>query len=158
LLHGVAAVVLVSSLWVRPWEATIMAFAAGLMILCGFCFRSLTIADEGEWLAVRFGPLPFFGTSIRYADISDAQPGRTSWIDGWGIHYLPGRGWTYNLWGFRCVVLRMVNRSIRLGTDDPDNLAHFIRQRIGAPDTVQPDTGAGAVAAGPSAGDAATDP
>ncbi len=28
---------------------------------------------------------------------------RSNWLDGWGIHYFPGRGIIYNLWGFDCV-------------------------------------------------------
>ena len=57
--------------------------------------------------------------------------GRTNIIDGWGIHYFPGRGWTYNIWGFDCVKLTLGRKIIRVGTDDAEELAKFIREKIG---------------------------
>ena len=66
-------------------------------------------------LALRFGPLPVLRKTFRYADITGVEIGRTSVIDGWGIHYMPGRGWTYNLWGFNCVKLCWAERSSAWG-------------------------------------------
>ena len=99
-------------------------------------FGSLTIRDDGEWLALRYGPLPVFRKRIRYADITAVEPGRTAIIDGWGIHYIIGRGWTYNLWGFGCVKLTLGKKVIRVGSDDVDRLAEFLRSKIG--DTESP--------------------
>ena len=96
-----------------------MAIAA-IFALCGLMFGSLTISDEGEWLALRFGPLPVLRKTIRYADITGVEVGRTTIIDGWGIHYMPGRGWTYNIWGFGCVKLTLGRKIIRVGTDDAE--------------------------------------
>ena len=60
-----------------------------------------------------------------------AEPDRSNVIDGWGIHWVPGRGWTYNLWGFDCVRLTLAGgRTIRVGTDDPRSLAQFVQTRI----------------------------
>ena len=78
-------------------------------------FGSLTIRDDGEWLALRFGPLPLLRKTIRYADITGVEIGRTTIIDGWGIHFIPGRGWTYNVWGFACVKLTLGRKIIRVG-------------------------------------------
>ena len=44
------------------------------------------------------------------------EAGRSSLIDGWGIHWIPGRGWTYNLWGFGCVVIQQGKKTTRVGT------------------------------------------
>ncbi len=54
-------------------------------------------------------------------------------IDGWGIHYILGRGWTYNLWGFGCVKLTLGKKVIRVGTDDVENLAQFLRGKVQPP-------------------------
>ncbi len=92
----------------------------------------MTIRDEGEYLALRFGPLPFLRKRIRYADITGVEIGRTSILDGWGIHFMPGRGWTYNVWGFACVKLTLARKIIRVGTDDAEGLAKFLREKIGS--------------------------
>ncbi len=106
---------------------------AAIFVLCALMFGSLTIRDEGEWLALRYGPLPVLRKRIRYADITSVEPGRTSIIDGWGIHYIPGRGWTYNLWGFGCVKLSLGRKIVRVGTDDVDNLVRFLRGKVVKP-------------------------
>lgn len=135
--------------WLLVLPAIIVAAAAALtnkaddanvflilsVVLAGFAFsfRWLRVRDEGDYLGVRFGPIPLFGKRFRYADISSAEPDRTSIVDGWGIHWVPGRGWTYNLWGFECVRLTLKNgRTVRVGTDDPSGLAAFLQQKLGS--------------------------
>ena len=93
-------------------------------------FASMTVQDEGEFLAIRYGPLPVFHRRIRYADITSVEPGRSSIIDGWGIHWVPGRGWTYNLWGFQCAMLAVRGGIVRIGSDDVDNLVGFLHGKI----------------------------
>ena len=104
--------------------------AAGLMLVVAFMFRHLTVRDEGDCLAVRFGPLPAFRRLIRYTDITAVEPGRSAFIDGWGVHWIPGRGTTYNLWGFGCVKLTVQGKTLRVGSDDVDNLTDFLRSRL----------------------------
>jgi hypothetical protein len=104
---------------------------AATFVLCALVFGSLTVRDEGQWLALRYGPLPLLRKRIRYAAITAAEPARSAVVDGWGIHYIPGRGWTYNLWGFGCVKLTLGKKVIRVGTDDVENLAEFLRHRCG---------------------------
>ncbi len=110
---------------------SILAAMAATILLFATAFQHLTVRDEGDCLAVRFGSLPLFSTRIAYEKITSAQPGRSSLIDGWGIHWIPWRGWTYNLWGFDCVVLKVGGKTIRVGTDDRENLARFLQERIG---------------------------
>lgn len=110
----------------------ILCFAACLMVLAGLCFKTLTVRDEGEQLAVRFGPLRLFRTRIPYSKITAANPARSSVMDGWGIHWMPGRGWTYNLWGFDCVRISLGRKTVRIGTDDPQGLAEFLKTKIPA--------------------------
>jgi hypothetical protein len=94
-------------------------------------FRQLRICDEGDRLALRFGPLPLFRKRFAYADLASVDRDKTSWVDGWGIHWIPLRGWTYNLWGFDCVRLTLRDgRTIRIGTDDPSGLAQFLIEKL----------------------------
>jgi len=110
--------------------AVLLAIVAALTLALAFCFKTLTVRDEGDRLAIRFGPLPLFRGTIRYAEITAVEPGRTSFIDGWGVHYLPLRGATYNLWGFGCVKLTLGKKVIRIGTDDVDGLIEVLRAKI----------------------------
>ncbi len=114
----------------EPGAVVAMLILAGILLLVCLMFKYLTVRDEGDRLAVRYGPLPVFRRRIPYAEIAAADPDRTSWIDGWGIHWVPGRGYTYNLWGFGCVRLVVRDRVIRIGTDDVENLVAFLRNRI----------------------------
>ena len=85
-----------------------------------------TSVDERE-LRLRFGPLPAFSRRIPRAEIVSAERGRSAVIDGWGIHWVPGRGWTWNVHGRDCVELRMTDgRQVRVGTDDPVGLLHAL--------------------------------
>lgn len=128
------AVILPVAAWFTRDElaVTILLLAlASAFVLVAMMFGTLTIRDEGDALGVRFGPLPLLGTRIRYADITAVEPGRTSVIDGWGIHWVPGRGTTYNLWGFDCVRIQLGTRRVNVGSDDVENLVAFLRRRTG---------------------------
>ena len=135
LLYGVVAVLLPLA-WLNrqePAAVVVLACVAVVMILAGLAFGTMTVRDEGARLAIRYGPLPIFRRQIPYAAITAVEPGRTSVIDGWGIHYIPFRGMTYNLWGFGCAKLTLGRRVIRIGSEDIDNLVSFIRSRIEPP-------------------------
>jgi hypothetical protein len=124
---------MLAAAWVAREDRTVTWLLLGLaavFLLCSLMFASLTIRDEGQWLALRFGPLPVFRKRFRYADITSAQPDRSKVIDGWGIHYIPGRGWTYNLWGFDCVRLSLGRKVVRVGSDDVQNLAAMLAAKI----------------------------
>ncbi len=108
----------------------IMMAAAAVVFVAAFAFGHMTVAGDDDGLMVRYGPLPLFRKRIAYANITGAKRERTSLIDGWGIHYFPGRGWTYNLWGFDCVELQLGKKRLRIGTDDPDGLLGFVQSRI----------------------------
>lgn len=120
----------------RP-EMIILCVAACLMVLLGLCFKTLTVRDEGEHLAVRFGPLRVFRTCIPYAQMTAVKTARSSVLDGWGIHWMPGKGWIYNLWGFDCVSITLGRKTVRIGTDDPQGLTEFLITKI-APDGSSP--------------------
>jgi len=107
-----------------------MLLVGGLIVLIAFSFRQLLVRDEGDVLALRFGPIPVFRKRIKYADIAAAERDLSTVVDGWGIHWVPGRGWTYNLWGFDCVRVTLNSgRTLRIGTDDPEALARFLQKK-----------------------------
>jgi hypothetical protein len=102
-----------------------------LFLIVGCSFHRLTVEDRGDRLGIRFGPIPLFRRSIRYGDIREVEVGRTLLLDGWGIHWSPRGGWVWNLWGRDCVVIRLRRGTLRVGTDEPELLANFLKQRIG---------------------------
>jgi hypothetical protein len=110
--------------------AWILLAMAGVFAITALMFVSLTVRDEGDYLAVRYGVLPILGTRIRYADILAVEPGRTTLFDGWGVHYVPFRGKTFNLWGFGCAKIELGKRTVRIGSDDVDSLVAFLRGRM----------------------------
>ena len=128
-----AATVLLS----EPWPISlVLELGAVLVGVAGAMFGFLTVRDAGDHLAVRYGPIPVFGARFPYARITKVQRGRSALIDGWGIHWVPGRGTTYNLWGRDCVTFRFGRRLIRIGTDDAENLTEFLEKKTSSSETV----------------------
>lgn len=111
-----------------PWLLPLMGLPlAGLAA----SFHHLQVVDQGDVLAVRFGPVPLFHTAVKYADIARVEAGQTLLLDGLGIHMSVRGGWVWNLWGRDCVVVHYHDGGVlRIGTDDPVNLAAFVRGRI----------------------------
>jgi hypothetical protein len=103
-----------------------------VMAVLGYSFQQLTVADEGDWLAIRFGPLPLFKKRIRYEDIREVDVGRTTILDGWGIHWSPWGGWLWSVAAGKCVVIRRRRGVTRVGTDDAQELAEFLKGRTGS--------------------------
>jgi hypothetical protein len=102
-----------------------------LMLVLAASIHHLTVEDRGDVLAIRFGPLPLLRRTVRYADIRSVEIGRTLFLDGWGIHLSIRGGWVWNLWGRTCVVVHFKNGStLRIGTDDADNLLEFLRRKV----------------------------
>lgn len=119
--------------WLAPEQVVqiILLSSGGLMFLLAQCFGHLTVSDENDRLLICFGPLPLLRRRILYSDIDSVQRSRTTILDGWGIHLSPGGGWTWNLWGFDCVdVCFKKGRKVRIGTDDPEGLESFLKQRM----------------------------
>lgn len=128
---GVGLAVGAGASWGQGFVVYVLGAASVVVFLLAASFAWLRIEDEGEFLSVRYGPLPVMGTSVRYDSIDSVEVGRSSVLDGWGVHWMPGRGWTYNLWGLDCVVIRRGGRVLRLGTDDPEGLRRFLGERVG---------------------------
>lgn len=120
-----------------PVVSVVMPLAGIVTLVLAASFHHLTVSDEGEALAVRFGPLPLFRTAIRYDDVRRVEVGRTTLLDGLGIHLSLRGGWVWNLWGRDCVVVYLRKGGVfRIGSDDTLNLAGFIKTRIDEEDNL----------------------
>lgn len=127
--------------------AAAAALSAGFL-LGGQAERHITLAASAVLLAalVNFYKLDvyvdeeFFGLSmgiglirkkIRLADIGSAEIIKSSWISGWGIHYVRG-GWLYNVNSLDTVELKLKSgRRCLIGTDEPVVLQAAIAMRLG---------------------------
>ena len=117
------------------WLPVILFSAGGIFVISALCFWFLRIRIDREELRISFGPLPIFRKTHPLAEIAHVEAGRTTLLEGWGIHYVPGRGWTWNLWGFDCVVLTFTSpegrpKTLRLGTNEPEKLCRAIESAI----------------------------
>ena len=116
----------------RVYPVVLIEAAAIIFLLVFFalCFEYLLVLDEGDCLALYFGPVPLFHKRFPYSKMTAVEASRSNFLDGWGIHYVPGRGWTYNLWGFDCAKVQMGKKTVRIGTDDVEGLVRFLRTKI----------------------------
>jgi hypothetical protein len=130
-LSAAAAVTLASlafpSARTIPLGARLTIVAAALaMVVSGLVFSSLTITTDAEQLSWHFGA-GLFRKSVPLAEVVSAEPVRTTWVDGWGIH-LTWRGWLYNVAGHNAVRVSLRSgRQFLLGTDEPAALVEAIR-------------------------------
>jgi hypothetical protein len=131
LFYGISIVLFVAAWLARaePGGAIVMTGIGTLLALAATCFVSLTVADQGDRLAVRFGPLALFRTEVPYKDIRKVE------IEGArilppGVHAdLQGNS-AWSLWGRGCVVVHQRYDVLRIGTDDAENLARFLGGKI----------------------------
>lgn len=134
LLMAIGVALVVGAVFSPIVEAQVaMSLAGAAVLVLAFGFRHLTIVDEDDRLVAQFGPLPIFRRTVSYDQVERVKPSRSTWIDGWGIHYAPGKA-IWNLWGFGCVDIYFKNgKMLRLGTDEPQVLAEFLGRRIKQP-------------------------
>lgn len=133
LLLYVLGVVFLAVGWIlrnEPVIQWIFPSAGLLMLVLAGSFHHLTVEDEGDRLSISFGPIPLFRRSIRYENIVSVEAGRTTILEGWGIHMSFRGGWVWNLWGRDCVVLRLRKGILRVGTGDADKLSEFLNRRL----------------------------
>jgi hypothetical protein len=133
LLYGIALASFVPACATGDLLAIYIAGSVALLLLIlAPAFHHLTVIDQGDQLAIRFGPVPLFRRTVPYSDIDRVEIGRTLILDGWGIHASIRGGMVWNIWGRDCVVVYLKRGILRIGTDDAENLARFLNQRISA--------------------------
>jgi len=105
---------------------------AGLMAVALVLFWSLTVQVTDEALVFWFGP-GLIRKRIPLDEIADVEATRTTFWQGWGIHWTT-RGWLYNISGFDAVLVRLrTGKSLLVGTDEPEALANAIREGVSPP-------------------------
>src|SRR3954452_3496381 len=80
---------MLATAWTARHEAVallILLPAGVLMLVLAASFHDLTVSDAGSHLTLRFGPMRLFQKKIPYDDITAVGVGRTTLLDGWGIH------------------------------------------------------------------------
>jgi len=129
---------LAASKGIRLDAAVALGGMGAFFLLIASMLGYLDVRDEGDRLSVRFGPLPLFGTAIRYEDIESAGPTRTTLLHGFGVQGLPGLFLVVSIWGLDAVQLRMRRRhgiwfakTVLIGTDDAENLLALLQEKIG---------------------------
>ncbi len=133
LLYALALIVMASGFIVddAPPLRFMFPLLSLMILVLAASFHHLTVNDEGDRLSISFGPIPLFRRSVRYEDIKTVEVGRTTFLDGWGIHMSLRGGWVWNLWGLDCVVVRFKKGGmLRIGTDDAMCLAAFLSDQI----------------------------
>ncbi|MFO7903479.1 MAG: hypothetical protein ACQESR_00060 [Planctomycetota bacterium] len=55
------------------------------LLVLGASLGRLIVEDQGDHIAVHFGPLPLFRKRIRCEDIVEVEMGRTNFLDGWQV-------------------------------------------------------------------------
>lgn len=115
----------------RQYSFTETLSLAVVLVFLTQSINYLTVRDEDEYLTIRFGKLPVFRRRLLYSRMTSVERSRSNWIDGFGVHCIPRRGWIYNLAGLDCVKIRMGKKAVRIGTDDLEGLFTFLETRIG---------------------------
>ena len=89
-------------------------------------FYSLNIEIANDLLICTFG-IGVIQKRIPLSKISQARVVKNPWYGGWGIHWIPGGCWLWNVSGMRGVELTFQDgHRLRLGTDEPEALVRSI--------------------------------
>ncbi len=136
LLYATAAIMLAVGVTIPEQTLAYVFLPVGFLIaILASGMHYLTIADDGDTLLIQFGPLPILSRRICYAEIESAERGRTMLLDGWGIHLSLSGGWVWNIWGYDCVVLKLRQGRLQIGSNDADKLLEFVRSKMNSIDT-----------------------
>jgi len=106
----------------------LLLFGVGLPYLTG-SFRLVIDVDDNE---LRWAVYPFIKKSVSVREIASAVACTYHPLleyGGWGIKWMPGRGWAYTIDGKRGLRLRLRSgKKIMLGSRQPDELAAAIER------------------------------
>ena len=117
---------LVAGLVAWSFQAVILVLIA---VIVGVLFSTLTVSVEVECVRLWFGP-GFIQRRFFLGEIESCQVAKSRWY-AWGIHGWPGKGWLFNVSGFRSVELKMRNDGkFFIGTDQPEALEKAIHEAM----------------------------
>ena len=112
---------------VPVWSATVIVLMTPLMLAL---FGTLTVSVDGEMLLAKFG-VGLVRKSIPLSHIASFQSVRMRWLYGFGIHWIPSRGWLYNVSGLKAVEIIMKSgKHTLIGTDEPDTLCGALEKSV----------------------------
>jgi hypothetical protein len=113
-------------LFVIPLPMPLFALAIAVVMLFTAMFYRLTVEIQSDVLTCSFG-IGLIRRNIPLTDIEQALSVKNPWLMGWGIRWLPGRYWLWNVSGLLAVELTMTNgKRFRIGTDEPEKLVNAI--------------------------------
>jgi hypothetical protein len=103
-------------------------FIAVLILVISFpIFYSLTVKISGGILDCYFG-VGLIRKQILLSDIKEYRAVRNPWFIGWGIRWMPGQYWLWNVSGLYAVELVLNNgKRFRIGTDKSEELVNAIK-------------------------------
>jgi hypothetical protein len=106
---------------------TAEAILAVMLLVTLFLFPSLTVTITDGTLTCSYGT-GLIRKRIELSNIREARSVNNRWIVGWGIRWVPGQYWMWNVSGLQAVELNFNNgRRFRVGTDEPEILVRAIQ-------------------------------
>ena len=85
ILYG-SALVCIAIAWIVSDMPGVYIAGGVILLIVAPAVHHMAVVDQGEVLAIRFGPIPLIRRTVRCADIEKVEVGRTLILDGWGIH------------------------------------------------------------------------
>lgn len=114
---------------ILPHPIIILVGVMFLLVLISFSSMKVNVDQSELSLSYGIGLLRF---DFLLADIASGRIVRNKWWYGWGIHLTP-HGWLFNVAGLEAVELTMTSgKKYRIGTAEPEELAHVIRSHEAA--------------------------
>ena len=96
------------------------------LAVCLTLFYALNVEINNSVLVCRFG-IGIIRKRIPLSAIQTVRAVTNPWYAGWGIRWMPGQYWLWNVSGLRAVELSFADGSrFRIGTDEPEALARAI--------------------------------
>lgn len=125
LMLAVPIVVCISLAILLPRLQYTMVIVAALVGILAFSFSAMTVRVTDRFVHWRFGP-GVMRRKIALSQIQNASITKTTWLEGWGIHYT-SRGWLYNVGGFDAIHITLKDGSrVILGSNDVQKLHQAI--------------------------------
>jgi hypothetical protein len=101
------------------------AWPAGILVLVGLLFATLTVEVDAQEIRVSFSG-GIVHKRLALAQVRSCREVRNPWYYGWGIHKLRG-GWIWNVSGLDAVEVVLADGAVwRIGTDEPAALARAV--------------------------------
>ncbi len=127
-LLAVAIVVILLTLLMNIGNIPILVLTELVIVFVAVLalFYSLNIEIKENVLICSFG-VGLIRKKIPLSEIREVRKVENPWYAGWGIRWMPGRYWLWNVSGFHAVEIILENgKRFRLGTDEPESLVNAI--------------------------------